>query len=86
MRRPGIKVLFVGTTEFADLADGLGSFVSVPITAEEVTDHVVQMLTADYDRRAIRRFPVVVPPYHHPRSPYGCGDIAGGRVVTIWAA
>ena len=47
MKRPGVKVLFVGTMEFAYLAEGLGSFVSIPITAEAVTDHVIQMLTAD---------------------------------------
>jgi hypothetical protein len=44
LKRPGVKVLFVGSLEFAYLADGLGNFLPAPTTVDDVMTAVTRML------------------------------------------
>ena len=44
MKRPEVKVLFIGSTEFAAFAEGLGTYVVTPTTVEHVTTAVIRML------------------------------------------
>jgi two-component SAPR family response regulator len=46
-KRPGIKILFVGASEFAHHAEDLGVFMPDPVTAEDVTSAVVRALEPD---------------------------------------
>ena len=44
MKRPGIRVLFVGPADFEQLAEGVGTFMSCPVTVPQVVAGVLQML------------------------------------------
>jgi hypothetical protein len=55
-KRPGIRVLFVGPAELEKHADGIGTFITSPVTVPEVVEGVLRMLDT-------------VPPLHPPGSP-----------------
>ena len=44
LKRPGVEVVFVGSLEFAHLAEGLGEFLPTPTTVDEVTSTVTRLL------------------------------------------
>jgi hypothetical protein len=44
LKRPGVKILFIGSLEFAHLADGLGEFLPTPTSVDDVTGVVTRML------------------------------------------
>ncbi|MEJ0015694.1 MAG: hypothetical protein WDN25_03860 [Acetobacteraceae bacterium] len=48
MKRPGIKVVFVGQADMAHHTTGLGAFLVSPVPATEVVDAVVRMLAEGY--------------------------------------
>jgi DNA-binding NtrC family response regulator len=47
LRRPGIRVLFVGPADLEELADGLGAFMSAPATGPQLVESVLQTLDAE---------------------------------------
>jgi hypothetical protein len=44
LKRPGVEVVFVGSLEFAHLAEGLSEFLPTPTTVDEVTSTVTRLL------------------------------------------
>lgn len=46
-KRPGIKVIFVGTAGTADFAEGVAVFLQLPVTVDGVARAVTEMLCAD---------------------------------------
>lgn len=44
IKRPGIKVLFVGQLEYARYAAGLGEFVATPVAVAEVVSTAIRIL------------------------------------------
>lgn len=47
LRRPGIKVLFVGDGALSNHAAGLGAFLASPVKAEDVVSEVARLLASD---------------------------------------
>ena len=47
--RPGTKVLFVGSPEFAHYMEGLGAFLPSPVTEDQVVDKAIELVTAGPD-------------------------------------
>ena len=47
LKRPGIRVLFVGPADLEELADGLGAFMSSPATAPQLVESILQTLDAE---------------------------------------
>jgi|SRR5689334_9694996 len=43
-KRPGIRVLFVGPAELQKHADGIGTFLTSPVTVSQVVEGVSRML------------------------------------------
>jgi DNA-binding NtrC family response regulator len=43
-RQPGIRVLFTALPEYAAHADGLGTFLAMPVSIQEVTETLRKML------------------------------------------
>lgn len=48
MKRPGIKVLFVGVPGRLEHTQGVGELLVAPVTAAAVVERVGQMLAVDY--------------------------------------
>jgi DNA-binding NtrC family response regulator len=44
-KRPNVKIVFVGTPEQAQHTEGLGTFLTSPITVEEVVEAAARLLT-----------------------------------------
>jgi len=44
LKRPGIRVLFVGPTDLEQFAEGLGIFMPAPVTGPQVVEGVLQTL------------------------------------------
>ena len=44
LKRPGIRVLFVGPADLEKHAEGLGTFLTSPVTVPEVVKGVLRML------------------------------------------
>jgi hypothetical protein len=44
LKRPDIRVLFVGPSEFEKFADGVGTFMASPVTVPQVVEGVLRML------------------------------------------
>ena|SRR5690242_5802590 len=44
LKRPGICILFVGPADLEPLADGLGTFMTSPLTVPQVVEGVLRML------------------------------------------
>ena len=46
-KRPGIKVLFTARPEFAEHAEGVGEFMPMPVSPQELVASVGRLLQAD---------------------------------------
>jgi DNA-binding NtrC family response regulator len=46
LKRPGIRVLFVGPADLEEFAEGLGTFMPFPVTGQQVVERVLQTLDA----------------------------------------
>lgn len=46
LKRPGIKVIFVGTEDTAHLTENLAGFLRIPVAVDDVVGAVTQMLTS----------------------------------------
>jgi DNA-binding NtrC family response regulator len=44
LKRPGIRVLFVGPADFENLAEGLGTFMASPVTVPQVVEGILRTL------------------------------------------
>jgi hypothetical protein len=44
IKRPGIKVIFGGSDEWAPHAAGLGEFMPTPVAVSKIVSHAVQLL------------------------------------------
>jgi hypothetical protein len=44
LKRPGIHVLFVGTADLENHTEGLGTFMTSPVTVPQVVEGVLRML------------------------------------------
>ena len=44
LKRPGIRVLFVGPADLEKHAEGLGTFLTSPVTVPQVVEGVLRML------------------------------------------
>jgi hypothetical protein len=47
MRKPGIKVLFVGPPELASKVEGVGAFIASPVTEEGIVGAATRLVTSD---------------------------------------
>ena len=44
LKRPGIRVLFVGPADLANHVEGLGTFLTSPVSVPQVVEGVLRML------------------------------------------
>ena len=51
LKRPGIRVLFVGSADHEELAEGLGAFMPSPVTGPQLVEGVLQSLDTAPDIR-----------------------------------
>jgi DNA-binding NtrC family response regulator len=47
LKRPDVKVVFMGTADFARFIEGVGLFIPVPVTAHEISQSVFELLEPD---------------------------------------
>jgi DNA-binding NtrC family response regulator len=47
MRRPGLKVLFIGQAGLKEYTDGVGAFTTSPVTVPQLVEIATQVLSAD---------------------------------------
>jgi DNA-binding response OmpR family regulator len=47
LKRPGIRILFVGPADLQDLAEGVGAFMPSPATGPQLVQGVLQTLDAE---------------------------------------
>jgi hypothetical protein len=47
VKRPGIRVLFTAHPEFAEYAEGLGTFMAQPVPMPDIVNTVERLLTSD---------------------------------------
>lgn len=49
-KRPGIKVIFVGPSDLAHHAAGLGEFIELPFTVEDIVKRAARLLERSWNR------------------------------------
>jgi hypothetical protein len=65
LKRPGIRVLFVGPADLEKLAEGVGTFMAAPVTVPQVVESVFQTLDTAPD---IRWTPLQISPRDQAQS------------------
>jgi hypothetical protein len=68
LKRPGIRILFVGPADLEKFAEGLGTFLASPVTVPQVVEGVLRALDTAPD---LRWTPLQISP---ARSGTECGD------------
>lgn len=79
LKRPGIRVLFVGPADLEELAEGLGIFMPAPVTGPQVVEGVFQTLDIILD---IRWTPLHPSPRDQAQSAAIAGNEALGAVTA----
>jgi DNA-binding NtrC family response regulator len=66
-KRPGIRVLFIGPSDLAKHTEGVGTFLTSPVTVPQVVEGVLRMLdTAPISSDALKASVEKMLPIRHP--------------------